>query len=100
MCVNLDIPSPEGGQGVGWAHSKQSSLRSCLATEHVIGMSLPQSAAGVCNTHGTQETWSICGTECDPCLVKKKHLFADQVTWARSLAQPFKRMKDFQCLKL
>lgn len=71
MCVNLDIPSPEGGQGVGWAHSKQRSLRSCLATEHVIGMSLPQSAAGVCNTHGTQETRSICGTECDPCLVKK-----------------------------
>lgn len=66
MYVNLDIPSPKGGQGMGWAHSKQRSLRSCLVTERVIGKSLPQCAAGMCNMHDAQETWSICGTECDP----------------------------------
>lgn len=45
VCVNLDIPSPKDGQGVEWAHSKQRSLRSCLVTAHVIGMSLTQCAA-------------------------------------------------------
>lgn len=75
VCVSLDIPSPKGGQGVGWAHSKQRSLRSCLVAERVTAMSLPQCAAGVCNIHDAWETWSICGTECDPCLVKKPFYF-------------------------
>lgn len=100
VCVNLDIPSLKGGQGVGWAHSKQRSLRSCLLNECVVGVSLPQCAAGVSNIHGAQETWNICGTECDPCLVKKPFYFQDQVTWAQSLAHLFLRTKDFQCLKL
>lgn len=56
VCVSLDIPSPKGGQGVRWAHSEQRSLRSCLVPERVIGMSLPQCAAGVCNIHDAQET--------------------------------------------